>query len=205
MLGANLAQVDLGRISWGKGRRLRNHVQAVRLEREGDRVGAARMYTEAEEIYRTIRQGYESSGHMDISGEFFYLEMVTKRMQRPLFSFYRAWSKLVDLLCGYGEFPQRIIGSSIVYISFNAVVFGFLGMVNVNESEFLSFATAQGWWDGLRVFGLGFYLSVATFTTVGYGDFVPAGWARAFAATESFNGYFLISLFVLAFVKKMSR
>lgn len=42
-------------------------------------------------------------------------------------------------------------------------------------------------------------------TTLGYGDFSPVGWAKPFAAIEAFAGAFMIALFILAFVKKMTR
>jgi len=49
------------------------------------------------------------------------------------------------------------------------------------------------------------YFSVVTFTTLGYGDMVPVGAARALAAFEAFTGSFTMALFVVVFVKKMTR
>ena len=47
--------------------------------------------------------------------------------------------------------------------------------------------------------------SVVTFTTLGYGDFTPVGLSRIFAAFEAFTGSFTLALFVVVFVKKMTR
>ncbi|MGH6838011.1 MAG: potassium channel family protein [Methylocella sp.] len=38
------------------------------------------------------------------------------------------------------------------------------------------------------------YYSVITFTTVGYGDFVPSKDLRAVAATEALTGYFFLAM-----------
>jgi len=49
------------------------------------------------------------------------------------------------------------------------------------------------------------YFSVITFTTAGFGDILPQGPIRALAATEAFVGAFSMSLFVVVFVKRMTR
>ncbi|MDA0748059.1 MAG: pentapeptide repeat-containing protein, partial [bacterium] len=134
LLGANLNDTDLERVRWGDRYILRNHLEAENLEKHGDQRGARAKYLESEEIYRSICKRYEAAGTRDIAGDFFYWEMVVKRKQLPLFSFFRAWSKLVDLLCGYGEMPYRAIGSSALYIVFNALIFCILGMEYKGET-----------------------------------------------------------------------
>jgi voltage-gated potassium channel Kch len=201
LLGANLNDSDLERVTWGE--TLRNHKEAEALEDQGDDIGARAKYVEAEEIYRNIRQRYEDAGTTDIAGGFFYWEMVMKRKQMPFYSVLRFWSRLVDILCGYGELPHRIIGSSAGYITFNAVVYCLLGMQY--GGEIFRFSMDLGFMENLTIFGYSLYFSVVTFTTLGYGDFSPATWSRPFAALEAFNGAFMIALFILAFVKKMTR
>jgi ion channel len=44
---------------------------------------------------------------------------------------------------------------------------------------------------------IGLYLSAITFTSLGYGDFVPAtGFGRVVAATESLSGYLILAILV---------
>jgi Ion channel len=55
-------------------------------------------------------------------------------------------------------------------------------------------------------FGQALYLSVLTFTTVGYGDLTPAtGFGKALAGAEALLGIFFTGLFLVTFVKKFTR
>ena len=203
LLGANLDGADLERASFGPRSLLRNHQEAENLVAHGDHIGARAKYLEAEEIYRSIRKAYESAGTTDVAGDFFYWEMVTKRKQLAKFSFIRFWSKLVDILCGYGELPYRVIGSALTFIFVNAFAFCLLGMQH--GDKVYAFSLSAGFWEDLATFGYALYFSVVTFTTLGYGDFSPIGWARPFAAIEAMGGVFMSSLFMLTFIRKMTR
>jgi hypothetical protein len=75
----------------------------------------------------------------------------------------------------------------------------------VSGGELLQFNPADNFWHQLKLFGTCLYYSVVTFTTLGYGDITPIGWSRLFAAFEAFTGSFTIALFVVVFVKKMTR
>lgn len=203
LLGINLDNTDLDRVKWGHRNFLRNHLEAQKLKDQGDKLGARAKYLESAEIYRSIRKRYEASGASDIAGEFFHLEMVMKRNLMPLFSVPRFWSKLVDLSCGYGELPYRVIGSSITFIILNALIFCIFGMTSGGETYV--FNQNLNLIGNLTIFGNALYYSVVSFTTLGYGDFTPISWSKPFAALEAFVGAFMIALFVLAFVKKMTR
>jgi len=49
------------------------------------------------------------------------------------------------------------------------------------------------------------YYSAMTFTTVGYGDWHPVGWARLFASVEALSGLTIISAFTVILVRKIIR
>ena len=59
--------------------------------------------------------------------------------------------------------------------------------------------------ENLNSFLTSLYFSVVTFTTLGYGDITPIGPSRLIAALEAFTGSFTIALFVVVFVKRMTR
>ena len=112
-------------------------------------------------------------------------------------------SKLIDIFCGYGEEPLRVVLFSLLLILLCAICYFFLGVVS--GGELLQFNPADNFWHQLKLFGTCLYYSVVTFTTLGYGDITPIGWSRLFAAFEAFTGSFTIALFVVVFVKKMTR
>lgn len=160
-------------------------------------------YEQAEEIYRNLRKTAERQGLFETAGRFFQKEMIMRRKQMPRTSLRRVISKIVDLFCGYGEKPLRVILFSIAIIITFALMYFFAGLSFSGES--LGFDPSLGVWDNTKVFFSSLYFSVVTFTTLGYGDLAPVGFARALAALEAFIGSFTLALFVVVFVKKMTR
>lgn len=73
------------------------------------------------------------------------------------------------------------------------------------DGQYVGFTEEQTLRDNTFAFFDCLYYSVVTFTTLGYGDFIPIGLSRLVAATEAFTGSFTIALFVVVFVKKMTR
>jgi hypothetical protein len=203
LLGTNLEGASLDRVDFGKGSVLRNHKLAEALSRDGDGMGAKTKFQEAEEIYRNIRQRYEGAGKTDVAGRFFYLEMVSKRRQMPYFSVGRFWSKLVDLICGYGEEPVRVIGVSLMVILGCALLFCISGIGHA-DNEY-AFHLTNSLWENVEILAISIYYSIVTFTTLGYGDMVAFSWGKGIAALEAFVGVFLNSMFLLTFAKKMVR
>ena len=126
-----------------------------------------------------------------------------RRYQMPWFSARRLLSKIVDLFCGYGERPIRVMAFSLTTILTFAVCYAALGVSDPAGTEFLHSDSLIT--DRLQHFLTCVYFSVVTFTTLGYGDITPLGIARLFAAMEAFIGSFTLALFVVVFVKKMTR
>ena len=126
-----------------------------------------------------------------------------RRKQMPPYSVKRMTSKLVDLFCGYGEDPVRIVGLSMCIIAICATLYTFTGLSY--QGETYAFDSSMSIAENFSFFLSCLYYSVVTFTTLGYGDFTPIGISRAIAAIEAFTGSFTIALFVVVFVKKMTR
>ena len=150
---------------------------------------------------RNIRKQCEKQGLFENAGLFFKKEMRFRRYQMPRMSLKRCISKMVDLFCGYGEEPLRVVLFSLILILGCAVIYFFLDTTSDNPL----YAGTEGLLFYLLEFLNAIYFSVVTFTTLGYGDISPFGVARFVAALEAFVGSFMMALFVVVFVKKMTR
>lgn len=208
---ADLNQTNLLGVKW-KGCKIENihlskqliqEVNAKTEEQNGNLEKALDNYEQAEEIYRALRKHAEMEGIFSLSGNLIQRELTMRRKQMPKRSLQRFSSKLVDLFCGYGEDPVRIVGISLLFIFICALIYTFTGL-NYNN-EFYAYSSHQSFTDNVNFFWSCLYYSVVTFTTLGYGDFTPIGFSRALAAIEAFTGSFTIALFVVVFVKKMTR
>ena len=202
LLGANLDNAMLERVNWGNNFKVKSELEAEKAKKEGNKKIEHEKYLEAEEIYRNIKNNFKNRGHSHEGGDFFYREMIMKRKQMPLFSADRFWGKLLDITCGYGEHPFKIISFSLMLISINALIFSFLG-VNGPGGEHFQLSIHQTLYENLRVVYNIIYYSFVTFTTLGYGDFTPYGLGKLFASIEAFSGAFLMALIVIAVYKNM--
>ncbi|PKF60540.1 potassium transporter Kef [Psychromonas sp. psych-6C06] len=176
---------------------------AKQLEAQGDHEQAIDFYEQAEEIYRNLRKTSEQQGLVMLAGPFLRKELTMRRFQEPLYSMTRLSSKIVDLFCGYGEDPLRVVLFSWALIVFSAFFYYIFGLRF--GGEFQVFSMQQTLEQNVIFFFECLYYSVVTFTTLGYGDFIPVGFSRVVAALEAFTGSFTIALFVVVFVKKMTR
>lgn len=160
-------------------------------------------YEQSEEIYRDLRKAAEKQGLFELSGKFSHKELIMRRLQQPRFSMKRITSKFVDLFCGYGEKPLNVIGFSMTLIFICSICYFMLG-VQAN-GEMTAFNLNNSLQKNFYDFSSCLYFSVVTFTTLGYGDITPVGLSRLVAAVEAFSGSFTLALFVVVFVKKMTR
>lgn len=198
LLGIKLDDAKLEGIQWGD--MVRQEWQAEHAEDERDR---RQLYSEAEEIYRAIGKVMRNQGMISDLGWFFYREMVTRRKQLPKPSMARFISGFIDLYCGYGEKPLRLLSFSMMLILSLTLLYANTGLLH--NGEILTLANSETWSDKLSVFLNSLYFSVVTFTTLGYGDLSPVGFSRMIASLEAFAGSFTIALFVVTFVRRMTR
>ncbi|MFA6600179.1 MAG: potassium channel family protein [Candidatus Omnitrophota bacterium] len=101
---------------------------------------------------------------------------------------------LNELLWGYGERPFQMLRIMLCVIVFSAGVYTFWGhlILTAGPSRAISFLE-------------GLYLSVITFATVGYGDYLPLGWLRAVAMGEALSGIILMPLFLVSLTRRYLR
>ncbi len=201
MLGMNLHQSRMEHVDWGD--TLYQELELQQKRKESTLEERQQMYAEAEEVCRNIRKSCETNGLFDEAGTFFEKEMTFRRFQYPLTSWKRWTSKLVDLLCGYGERPFRVFLFSAKLILACALFYSMVG--TMSGGEVIRIDSTLSALERFNVLLDALYFSVVTFTTLGYGDITPLGAAKTLAVMEAFVGNFALALFVVVFVKKMTR
>lgn len=201
LLGVRLDETRLDNVIWD--RQLLQERLGRERQRAGDTQAAHQYFEEAEETYRNLRLHLEKAGLFEQAGQFFHREMVMRRLRMPRCSGRRLFSWLVDLFSGYGEKPLNVVLFSLGLIAVCGLLYFLVG---VRHGELpLGLALERGWAANLSDLSDCLYYSVVTFTTLGYGDITPHGLARPLAAFEAFAGSFTMALFVVVFVKKMTR
>ncbi|QKE65554.1 pentapeptide repeat-containing protein [Aquipseudomonas campi] len=201
LLGIRLDGARLDNVIWD--RQLLQERRGRERQRAGDSDAARQLFEEAEETYRNLRLHLEKAGLFEQAGIFFHREMVMRRLQMPRFSGKRLLSWLVDLFSGYGEKPLNVVLFSLGLIFVCGLLYFLVGVRHGDLP--LRLALERGWLANLADLAGCLYFSVVTFTTLGYGDITPHGLARPIAALEAFAGSFTMALFVVVFVKKMTR
>jgi len=198
LLGTNFEHARLENVIWDK--EIIQEREANLSENEDEKID---LYQQSEEIYRNLRRTCESDGLFETAGKFFQKEMQMRRKQMPLFSSKRFISKLVEFSCGYGERPLRIVILSALVILMFSCVFFITGLNYAGEMIQISLNATIS--QNILDFSNALYFSVVTFTTLGYGDVLPVGISKLFAGIEALMGGFILALFVVVFVKKMTR
>ena len=201
LLGIHLENARLEHTYWGKF--LLQEELARNAQKAGKKIEAKQLYSEAEEIARYLTNQSENRRQYDMGGRFYKLERVMQRMQMRPFSSEWVWSKLIDMLCGYGENAARVIFFSML-VTLTAATFYFLLGLRGSDGLIVFDSQASFQNNAFRFLEC-LYFSVITFTTTGYGDFSPIGLSRLVAVIEAFTGAFSISLFVVVFVRKMTQ
>lgn len=150
----------------------------------------------AEESYRGLKNYFLSKGmYNDASWASFREKTMERFILRKNRDPHYLPSLVINILCGYGEKVYRIVLSALGTILLFAGIFATAkGVEAVGNPDYI-----LRWADYI-------YYSAITFTTVGYGDFIPKPYTvfRLMAATEAFLGVFLTGLFIFTLARKYS-
>ena len=199
-LDTSLDNVDLNEANWD----LLHGRLTCRDEIDANRVKTAAHFKKASDVCRSIKKCYENFGSYETAGNFYYGEMECKRKLST--RKHRGGLQFMRLATSYGEYPVRVIFTSLFFIAFCSFLY-LLGGVDTGN-RIINRDIAFDWsqlsstlMDYLRCL----YFSVVSFTTLGYGDYHPVGWSRVVGASEGFIGAFFISMFVLTIGRKMNR
>lgn len=183
--------------------KLQQENEAILASKEKRLDDAADFYLQSEETYRILRKGAEQQGLFEMAGNYTYQELRMRHYQYPKNSKKRFVSAAVNLLCGYGEKPENVIRFSLSMIVFCAFMYFMFGISY--QDQILAVNFSEPFSDNISALLNSIYFSVVTFTTLGYGDITPIGFSRFIATIEAFIGSFSLALFVVVFVKRMTR
>ena len=157
---------------------------------------------ECADVYRQLKQCSQHSGDYARAGAFYFRERACQwryRRQAKLGGW--GWGLLYEYLCGFGERPWRIAGWMLFFVILGAICFACLGVTGMDVCFSLDVSAA----GAVRLVRL-LCLSVATFTTLGFGGCAPATWAgEVIAAAEAGSGVVLMPLFLVCIVRQFSR
>lgn len=189
LYSADLFQADIEGVNWGSGQILG---EELLHKDEEDEKKKLELIKEAASVYRDLKIWHTNQGMYDLAGEFFFREMTAKRkaMKWRTKPAHKLWSLFVSFTCGYGERPLR------------AIVWAASVIVGLGIIYFLIGADWQ-----MDAFGNSLAFSAMSFTSMGYGSWLEASEAltKGIGAFESFIGVFTIALFLITFVRKMTR
>ena len=211
LTGANLTEADLGGSDlwnaclfnskiWRADFKDSRSLSMRSFSKDTKKTGSAKIdesgIPAAEESYRALKNYFMQNGMYNDASWASYREKVMERMMlkknRDLHYFP---SLFMSIVCGYGEKPHRIVISSLLTILLFALLnWVFQGIHNPSDPSY-----CMRWSDYL-------YYSTITFTTVGFGDFIPKAYSffRLSAAIEAFLGVFLTGLFIFTLARKYS-
>jgi len=123
-------------------------------------------------------------------GEFRGIQRIQKTLE--LFGY-----RFFDKLFMYGENPWRLVWWAIAVIAGSAVLHPFSGIVSADGREIISYYHASDFGAFLHLFLKSLYFFAVSFTTLGFGDYVPAGWFSHFlSVTEALLGLLFLGFFV---------
>lgn len=165
---------------------------ALLYEKEGDFTKYSYCYTRAKDarlirLWKSFTQFETSKNESAI-----HLNPISWQDRAKTFLSW-LFGALNRVIWGYGEHPFRTLGIAAGLVLFSAFCYDLSGEILTG-----GFIQKIGWGESL-------YLSIMTYTTVGYGDYLPMGWVRGVAALEALSGILLTPLFLISLTRRYLR
>ncbi len=174
------------------------YIAAVACQRVGDFLKTPKPPFDLERSFRMYRRAvaaYQNCGLFAEARELSYRIMSIKMRRGSELRL--PWWQQVELvafwaIAGFGHRPLRVVGCAITFVLFYAAIYWSIGgIVSTIPVEGITFQQAV-------------YFSGTTFSTVGYGDLVPAPHAQMIALTEAALGSFTMGLFVAVLAHRLN-
>jgi len=175
------------------------HLAAVACQRVGDFLIDPRPPYDVDRAFRMYRRAvraYEQCGLFGEARELAYRQMCLKmkkagELKLPL-------SQRVEMafhwaVAGFGLRPHRVMLVAMLVVFVYALVYWTTGgVIHAGDGRRPDFWTAL-------------YFSGITFTTIGYGDYLPTPGLRLVALTEGFLGAFMVGFFVVVTASRLQK
>ncbi|WP_317929076.1 potassium channel family protein [Halioxenophilus sp. WMMB6] len=141
-------------------------------------------------LLRNARIQFQNVGDHDAASSVFINEMNIRLRTGSWFEKIAYWTYC--LTSNYGESPKKVLANILIWLP----IFTVLSFLLVVPGE-------RDFWDGLWD---GFYFTIVTFTTLGYGDITPKLWyGKLISGVIATFGLLYTSLFMVTIVRKYSR
>ena len=175
------------------------YIAAVACQRVGDFLRTPTPPFDLERAFRMYRRAvgaYHSCGLFAEARELSY-RLMTIKMTRARDLKLPWWQRLELVafwaIAGFGYRPLRVVASAVAFVFLYAALYWSIdGIITATPQENITFQQAV-------------YFSGTTFSTVGYGDFVPAPHAQLVALTEAALGSFTMGLFVAVLAQRLNN
>ncbi|MCC0658715.1 potassium channel family protein [Clostridioides sp. ZZV14-6154] len=167
--------------------------------------------------YRIARNQATKIGDYEMIGPYYYKERIysskmIKRSDYPTLSSYlveKFFDQIAHYTTGYGEKPWNILFVIIAIISSFALLYLFVGIESSNSTLITLNINNLGNYSASEIFKTYidlWYFSMATFSTVGYGDMVATSLiGKALAGIEVFLGVTIGAIWASVIIKRMIR
>ena len=163
-------------------------------------------YRERYLTYSQITRMYQEQGFNNLAWEYYYIAKKNEKYSISGVS----WiiSSLNDVLCGYGERPYHTFLCIVLSILLFGIFYLFFGFAI--DDTLISLSSVKSAWPNIgEVFKLychSVFFSITTFSTVGYGNYVPVGGiSSTLAAIQMLMGISLTALWTGCVFRKISR